>query len=282
MTSLGKVAPGNGLVLLFGEVDDRLHRQVIEPPMPLSDFVYRCDSEFFLDPLYRMTETRDTYGILVLDLAEATLGYITGTVIKTYTQIESRVPNKHHHGGMSSLRFERLRDDAINEYFKRISDRCTEAFLDQGLMGIIVGGPAMTKDDFMAGNYLHHELRKRVIGVVDVGYTDENGLREAMNAAKGLLANSEYLREKEVLDRFWAELGRDGLVVCGLEKTAELLRRGQVDEVIVSDVLDLKAIEEISETAESYRTKVLVVSDESEQGKMFASAIKVGGILRYK
>jgi len=47
--------------------------------------------------------------------------------------------------------------------------------LGQGLRGLIIGGPAMTKNDFMAGSYLHHELKKMVTGVFDVDHTNEMG-----------------------------------------------------------------------------------------------------------
>ncbi len=274
--------PANGFVLLFGEVGDRLHQQVIEPPLPVQDLLLKVGNEFYLEPLYRMANVPETYGILVMDMAEATLGYMAGTAVRVYTHFESRVAKKHHHGGMSSLRFERLRDNAINEYFKKVSDRCTEAFLDQGVKGIIIGGPGMTKNDLVAGNYLHHVVRKLVIGVVDVEYTDEYGLREAMNAAEGLLQSSEYVHEKNILDRFWDELGKDGLMVLGLEPTKEMLKNGQVETVIVSSAIGIDAIEEIREIAEDKRTELLMIDKESDQGRRFNSAIRVGGVLRYK
>ena len=42
----------------------------------------------------------------------------------------------------------------------------------------------MTKNDFMAGNYLHHELRKMLTGVFDVEHTNENGLKEAVGRGR--------------------------------------------------------------------------------------------------
>ena len=100
---------------MFGEINGKLHRQALEPPHPVGSFIYKCERGFYLDPLYQMTAVEETYGILVLDLAEATVGYLKGSNVRVYKEIRSQVTNKHHHGGMSSLRFERLRDDAINE-----------------------------------------------------------------------------------------------------------------------------------------------------------------------
>jgi peptide chain release factor subunit 1 len=279
---MGPVAKRNGIVLLFGEINGRLHRQALEPPYPVQSFIYKCERGFYLDPLYQMIAVEETYGILVLDLAEATIGYLKGSNVRVYTGIESRVPNKHHHGGMSSLRFERLRDDAINEYFKKISERCTEAFLGQGLKGVIIGGPAMTKNDFMAGGYLHPELQKMVIGAFDVDHTNENGLKEAVAAAEGQLTTCHYVQEKRILDRFWSEAGNDGLEVSGMADTLERLKVGQVQTLILSDSLDIETIEGLKNIADQYDTDVLMIGEDEDFGERFISMVKIGGILRYK
>jgi peptide chain release factor subunit 1 len=229
-----------------------------------------------------MIAVEETYGVLVLDLAEATIGYLKGSKLQTYKEIRSQVPNKHHHGGMSSLRFERLRDDAINEYFKKISESCTEAFLGKGLSGMIIGGPAKTKNDFMAGDYLHHELRKIVTGVYDVDHTSAIGLKEAVAAAEGQLTTCHYVQEKRILDRFWSETGGDGLQVSGMADTLERLKAGQVQTLILSDSLDIETIEGLKNIADHYDTEVLMIGEDEDFGKMFTSTVKIGGILRYK
>ena len=267
---------------MFGEINGRLHRQALEPPHPVQSFIYKCERGFYLDPLYQLIAVEEIYGILVLDLAEATIGYLKGSNVRVYTEIESRVPNKHHHGGMSSLRFERLRDDAINEYFKKISKRCTEAFLIQGLRGVIIGGPAMTKNDFMARGYLHHELQKMVIGVFDVDHTNENGLKEAVAAAEGQLTTCHYVQEKRILDRFWSEAGSDGLEVSGMADTLKRLKVGQVQTLILSDSLDIETIEGLKNIADQYDTDVLMIGEDEDFGERFISTVKIGGILRYK
>ena len=282
MSTMDPVAKRNGIVLLFGEINGRLHRQALEPPYPVQSFIYKCERGFYLDPLYQLIAVEEIYGILVLDLAEATIGYLKGSNVRVYTEIESRVPNKHHHGGMSSLRFERLRDDAINEYFKKISERCTGAFLGQGLKGVIIGGPAMTKNDFMAGGYLHHELQKMVIGVFDVDHTNENGLKEAVAAAEGQLTTCHYVQEKRILDRFWSEAGSDGLEVSGMADTLKRLKVGQVQTLILSDSLDIETIEGLKNIADQYDTDVLMIGEDEDFGERFISTVKIGGILRYK
>ena len=53
----------------------RMVQYVLEPPEPISTFLYRCDSEFFLEPLSDMLLDKKIYGLIVIDRSEATIGY---------------------------------------------------------------------------------------------------------------------------------------------------------------------------------------------------------------
>jgi peptide chain release factor subunit 1 len=272
----------NGSVFFFGEHDGRPYRQIIEPPHPVQSFMLKIEREFYLGPLYQMISTDEVYGILVIDLADATLGQLIGTKITTLFHVGSQVQNKHHHGGMSSLRFERLRDDSINEFFKKVAEKCNVAFLDKGLKGLIIGGPAKTKNDFIAGEYLHHELRKIITGTVDTEHTDRTGLEEAVKASEGILSTCQYFQEKRTLERFWTEAGNNGLAVTGLDETIERLKNGQVQTLIVSESLDLEKMEDLKGIADQFDTEVFAVDENEEFARQFISTVMVGGILRYK
>lgn len=43
------------------------------------------------------------------------------------------------------------------------------------LKGVLIGGPSPTKEEFYAGEFLHHELQKKILGLFDTAYTDESG-----------------------------------------------------------------------------------------------------------
>lgn len=270
-----------GVALLFGVVGGVLMKEVVYPPSPIPYFAYRCGSVFFLEPLYAMTRSDDSYGVVVLDLNEASIGIVTGTAVRTVWSEVSGVPNKHKRGGQSAARFERLRDDAINNFFKRVGEAMTDNLLAADLKGIIVGGPAMTKDSFLDGAYIHHELRKLIAGVVNTSYTDDYGVREAVRAAGDILAQAEFAEQKRHLDRFFEGVRTEQAVAYGVAEVSEKLERGQVDILLLSDRMSADDIEAMSLAADGYDTEVVVVSTDHEQGDMFDRAFRCGAILRY-
>ncbi len=325
-----KMPPSNGLVVFVGHISTRgdqteMVSHVMEPPEPIQSFIYRCDSKFFIEPLKAMLGEKDIYGLLVIDRKEATIGFLKGTRIDVVKHLESMVPSKHHQGGQSSRRFERLIEQAVHEFFKKVGDKANEIFLNENIKGILIGGPGGTKDSFVNGDYLHHELKKKIIEIFDTGYTDEYGLHELVEKASKTLRKLEIFRERELLNRFLKEIKKPdgGLAVYGEREVREYLEKGAVDILLISeglrkyrvrwkcpqcgkeisetirgevptkkcpecdtdmDIVEKKdLIEEYYELADASGAKVELISDESEEGKIFANAFGgIAAILRYR
>ena len=89
-----KQTPPNGLAVFAGNISDNpakvdIQLFSLEPPEPLRVGTYRCDSRFFLEPLQNMMETKDAYGILVLDGRDATVATVKGTEIRILDKLHS-------------------------------------------------------------------------------------------------------------------------------------------------------------------------------------------------
>jgi peptide chain release factor subunit 1 len=244
---LYKKPPANGMVLFVGHkpvVGDKTEMvaMVIEPPEPITTFYYRCSSEFFLDPLRHMLREKEEYGLVVIDKNEATVGFLKGKHIESYKNFQSQVPGKTRKGGQSSVRFARLREIALHEFFTRVGDALNKAFLkeEENLKGILVGGPArITANRFVEGDYIHHELKKKLVDTFDVGYTDESGLKELVDSASQRLGEIALNKEKKLMDRFFSELIRSdgGLSAYGHSHVLSVLEIGAVDVLLVSEGL---------------------------------------------
>ncbi len=234
--------PENGLVVLVGTVQDgtkeKMVAELIEPPEPVDRFIYRCDSKFYLEPLKEYLEEKDVYGILVMDRREATIGLVKGKRIEPVKRLTSDVPGKHKAGGQSQRRFDRLIEHAAHEFYQKVGEAARETFEDvKDLKGIIVGGPGPTKEEFLDGDYLPKDLKEKVLAVVDVGNTDESGLREALNKAEEALKEAELVREKRLVRKFMEEAVNGELAAYG-EEVDELLKVGAVEVLLVSEDLE--------------------------------------------
>ena len=126
-----------------------------------------------------MLSEKDIYGLIVIDRSEATIGFLKGKRINTVKNFQSLVPSKHGRGGQSQRRFERLIEIAAHEFFKKIGNLANDTFLsEKDLKGLLIGGPGATKVFFMERDYLHHELKKKIVDSFDTGYyTGPSGAR---------------------------------------------------------------------------------------------------------
>jgi len=213
---------------------------VLEPPEPITSFMYRCDSEFYTEKLWDMLDDKKTFGLVVIDRSEATVGLLKGKQIIPVKNIPSLVPSKHTRGGQSSVRFERLIEIAAHEFFKKVADIASETFLNvENLQGVLIGGPGATKEFFVKEEYLHHEIRKKILNTYDTGYTDEYGLKELVENAKDSLAELDLMREKELVQRLLEEIRKSdkGLATYGEDQVRHALQIGAVDVLLVSEDL---------------------------------------------
>ncbi len=240
-----KRPPEHGLIFFVGEIptvgdQTKMVQYVLEPPEPISTFMYRCDSEFYTETLWDMLAEKKTYGLLVIDRSEATIGLLKGKRIIPVKNIPSLVPSKHGRGGQSALRFERLIEIAAHEFFVKVADTANEAFLNQpDLQGVLIGGPGPTKDFFVKEEYLNHELRKKIINTFDTGYTDEYGLKELVERAKDSLQDLDLMREKKLMQRLLEEIRKPegGLAAYGEDQVRHALQMGAVDTLLISEGL---------------------------------------------
>src|SRR5437773_1906374 len=154
-----RMPPPTGLVVFTGHVSvgadqTKMVAYVLEPPEPVASFRYRCDSKFYTEPLHEMLAEKDVYGLVVIDWSEATLGVLRGKRIEVIKNLQSQVPSKHRMGGQSARRFERGHDIAVHEWYKKIGELSTEAFLNRPeIKGIIIGGPGYSKEECATGDW---------------------------------------------------------------------------------------------------------------------------------
>ena len=237
--------PDNGIVIFSGAVDsgggqtDMVTKVLESPPDPIQSFRYHCDSDFLTEPLEDMLTDKGLFGLIVLDRREANVGWLKGKRVEPVKSASSLVPGKQRKGGQSAQRFARLRLEAIDNFYQEVAEMANDLFVPKRheLDGILVGGPSPTKDEFLDGDYLHHELGDLVVGKFDVSYTDESGLYDLVDAAQDVLADQEIMKDKVEMEEFFENLHTGDLATYGFEQTRRNLVMGSVDRLLISEDL---------------------------------------------
>ena len=243
-----KKTPENGMVIFSGAVDaqgDKTEMETIvleNPPQSVESYIYHCDSNFETEPLKEMLRDKSLYGLIVLDRREANVGWLRGKRVDPVASATSLVPGKQKKGGQSAQRFARLRREAIDKFYKEVAEMANEVFVPKKdeIDGVLVGGPSPTKEEFVDGDYLHHELQQKLVGKFDVSYTDESGLYDLVDAAQEALSDLEVMKDKRIMSNFFDELRGGELAAYGEENVRQNLQAGAVDTLLLSEDLRRK------------------------------------------
>ncbi len=246
---LYKMTPPNGLVIFSGNISEdegspKIELFTLNPPDPISVRIYRCDQQFVLDPLLEMIEDKRVFGLVIVERGEASIGLLRGKKVELLKHLTSRVPGKFRAGGQSSVRFARLREIAADDFKDTVGKISNEIFLAQpNLEGILIGGGGYTKFEFEEGEYLHHELRKKILGTADTAYTELFGLNELVDKSSKILENLDITKEKDIVTRFLKELIKDdSLAAYGEKEVRKYLEAGAVDLLLLSEGLNKNRI----------------------------------------
>ncbi len=245
--------PGEkGLVIFAGALPqegggpgtEKMETYVIVPPEPIKIFLYRCDSRFHTEHLQEMLREKETYGIILVDASDATIATLQGKRLNIVRQTYSGVAGKTRAGGQSARRYERLRDMQLNEYFTRVGGYVNEIFLPiDTLKGIILAGPGPTKYDFQKGDYLHYQLKNKILDVVDTAYVEEQGVKEVVEKAPEIMKKVRYIEEKQIMQKFLYEVGHDtGLITYGEAEVRHALQASSVRMLLLSESLDIQRV----------------------------------------
>lgn len=288
---LSKVSkiPENGLVIFSGEnvsTGDFLCIMLI-PPEPVRVYFYRTDKHFHTEFLEEMITQSNIVGLLIIERDAATIGLLKGNRLEVVEELEGYVPGKHHRGGQSQRRFDRIIEQLVDEFYKRVGEHANKVFLqlyrDGKLKAILVGGPAYSKLDFLDGEYLDYRLKKIVLPrLIDVAYQGEAGLREMVMKASDILKEQEYVESVKALEDFKLHLAKDdGLIVYGENEVEEALKLGAVETLIVSEERD--DVDKWLEKARKHGAKTVVLSSELPENQWFIKTFNgVAGVLRYR
>lgn len=148
---------------------------LIEPPRPIKMRAYSCGHHFETELIEDLFETYDDYGIVHIKGEETTLYSLNGDQLTYLTKFTTQIQSNHSRGGQSQNRIERLRQEQITEYLKKINELLVAKWIipqtDQEtelikIKGLIIVGHGLKKDQLLRDNLLDQRLSKILLGVI--------------------------------------------------------------------------------------------------------------------
>ncbi|HEY6283146.1 MAG TPA: peptide chain release factor aRF-1 [Nitrososphaerales archaeon] len=276
---LYRTAPDTGLVIFAGALptngpgSEVVNVYEIIPPKPVVQYLYQCDDHFHVEWLKDMLKEDKVYALLSIDASDAGLGILSGDSLDIVDVLTSGVSGKTRKGGQSARRYERGREMELTYYYHRVAEHATRAFINSNkVTGMIVGGPGPTKDEFLKSGYLHYELEKKIVAVLDLGYSGREGVRELVEKAGDILKDVRLVEEKKLVQKFLFEVNKQGgLAVYGLPRVIEAMQKASTEVVLVSDDLDMVKLEARCKKCGTVKSETVQASKRIHQRQDMAS-----------
>jgi peptide chain release factor subunit 1 len=264
--------PENGLVIYCGTVirEDGKEKHVnlsLEPHKPINTSLYLCDNKFHTECLSELLESDQRFGFIVMDGQGTLFGVVSGNTKEVLHRVTVDLPKKHGRGGQSALRFARLRLEKRHNYVRKISELAVQFFVENdrpNVAGIVMAGLADFKTELAQSDMLDQRLAKIIVKIVDVSYGGDNGFNQAIELAADALKNVKFIQEKNLISRFFEEIGQDTGKYCfGIRDTMSALDAGAVETLILYE--DLEVWRYVLKSNATGEEKVVYLDKEQEK-----------------
>jgi peptide chain release factor subunit 1 len=244
--------PTNGLVIYCGTIltDEGKEKKVtidFEPFKPINTSLYLCDNRFHVEPLKELLQSDDKFGFIIIDGSGSLFGTLSGNTKEVLARLTVDLPKKHGRGGQSALRFARLRLEKRHNYLRKVSETAVQMFIANdrvNVTGLVIAGLADFKTELSASDMFDPRLQAKIFKIVDISYGGDAGFNQAIELSADVLANVKFIREKNLLTKYFEEIAQDTGKYCfGVKDTMQALQMGAVEVLVVYENLEIDRVE---------------------------------------
>ncbi|MEE9116456.1 MAG: Vms1/Ankzf1 family peptidyl-tRNA hydrolase, partial [Thermoplasmata archaeon] len=133
--------------------------------VPLKNLLV-LDTSPYIRPLARLRDDWESIAVVILDSENARLFTVSSDRVTARKKSGVYLLGKHKKGGMSQMRFQRLRRQAIRAFHEDVLGDLQKLLRIEPADQIFLGGPGIAKVQFL--DSLPPDIRKRVTEVVDL------------------------------------------------------------------------------------------------------------------
>jgi len=154
-----------------------------------------------------MYETLPDYAILLVSGKRTEFYLHNKNRTSLLKGIDAELPNHHRRGGQSAPRFQRIRDEKIGWYVKKIVELMGTFYLKNGsftLKGLILAGPAEIKDRVLSDDDFVRIFSKGLLKTLTIDEIASQSILKVINLSTDVLRSDSD--ENQLLQKFEAEL----------------------------------------------------------------------------
>lgn len=189
----------------------------------VTENVLIVDTSPYIKPLAELVQDWEPFLILLLDHHHARMLVVSYGEITDEMELTKDIMNKHKKGGWSQMRFQRLRQGAIDHFFKDVKEHLEAILKKDGVKRIIIAGPGGAKKQFE--NYMPKHLHEEIVGIMDADMHISDG--ELVKEGIHVFFENEMREENQMVRKFRAEILRSGLVTYGVNDTFKAVTQGR-------------------------------------------------------
>lgn len=189
------------------------------------------DTSPFLLPLAKLRDDYEDYALLLMDSQQAKLFTVRSNVMKIEDSDSIDLMNKHKKGGMSQMRFNRLRKGAINSFISDVIEDIEGLEDLKDSRGLVVAGPGEVKKQLVES--LPQHLKEQVIGMEDISM--DTAMGDLLELGERLAEKNEREKEQAVVDQLRSSIMKGQPAAYGAQKVRTALNNGRVSVLIILD-----------------------------------------------
>ncbi len=217
--------------------------------------------------------------LVALEEGDASLAVVRQRGVDFIDQVSVHIPGK---------REQSAREAARKEFYSMLLKAIVSAASSRGLKQAVIVGPELIRTGFKKFVEDHpEEVAKMSISYDTCFSPGRTGIYEAIRrgAVDRIVASNRVSAELSEVERFLAEVAREGRATYGLADVTNAARMGAVDTLLMTDQLFRERRDEadaLLREVKKYSGRHMMVSTDHEGGAKLQSLGGVGAFLRYQ
>ncbi len=199
------------------------------------DPLIALDTSPFLLPLARLDDYYEDFGILLVDSQEARKYIIRSDIVTMKKGPSIDLMNKHKRGGMSQMRFNRLRRGSIEAFIDMVVEEIRSTDDWRKMRGLVIAGPGDAKKKVRDG--LPMDIQKKVIGLIDVEMGISPG--DLLKKGKKVAAEDERRGEQAMAEQLREAVLKGLPVAYGAAEVKNALNIGKVRSLLILENISI-------------------------------------------